>query len=1045
MNIRNSSLLSILLLSGTLHAANVNVTTYYGKTGGIIGALNQTSDKINGRDICPADPTVGCDFDDDPKFNNNGTVDNTKDDTYSGDLLVRTNDAFQSVAGWNWNGTSGGDEEVVTITGILPTNGYYEWTQLPGSCNPTNSSISDDKQIIVCERKDFDKNDAGTFAEDLIFNVRVRGGTPSGSEPGDITFKVEAPDAESKTDNTDGYSLTVTAAPRWNLQKSIYTAFAGKIDPDDNTTKGWILDYKFYIESDEVANETDNVNPIVGNESMGEDATFTFTDDLSGLPVHAKVVGCGFTGAYNRPNQTNDGDGGDGYDGSADPISFNGAGSIYGDNYPERHIPQPKNEQKITCTQDGDSVAIKVEHIDATLNHYPTKDYYGRDLPVNRAIAAMGNIYVFVPLDDVKNGENGIWDDCDQENNDTCDDGEYLTKNFLTNFDPTTPTNNSNFGDDTESEKDNYYNLTLYYSAGSWDKYYRGTQNPTVGSASIASYIGTTYRSGDGMVNANTEFSTWMVSSNKGGTSKTEDVHCDVFDGYRLEVQPVEENTNYTVIKSQYKGKAEWPYRFYIYNNGDSSTGYLYDADNFPYTVEYANTYVDDSFLPSRGGDTTLNVSSNIITECTDSSVKWYTTLADARTGKDGGLKTVTKIRYTLKDGIEMPSGAYVYLVTNHKVRKTDLDTGENLKNGDLIVDYATHHFNDQDWYKTDYKPGIYPGNHSGKAGDRVIFTGPKVRIKKYGSRTAAAPGDEVTYTLEMSYTNDTGIYEKGHVNVADVLPKDFQYQKGSVTPLDIFGEPVIGTCDDVLDINVTPCIDGENQVLTWDLGEREVNAPQIEDLNYTVLIGAAAKVGVNTNVVKMESPTDASLISQRKAEIGLTIDVPSSINIVKSTEENPAYPSKRERVTSAQDILFLMDMRNGKDGEITNLDVIDILPFTGDADDEAILFNDLKLKRKVATSYHGSMAFHEASFAQHPGSETACDFDGKLDYYYTNADPKTINIAPTVGDANNVESDASVWCKAMLLDQMVVQFLLAVLLLLVTLRLQQFVLKEHD
>ncbi len=988
MNLRISSVLSVLLLGTVAQAANINVTTKYGNTGGIVGSLNKTTDKINGREICPSDPTAGCDFKQDPGFDNNNTVDDSSDDSYSGDLLVRTNDAFQAVAAWNWNG---GTDDVVTITGTLPKkdgNSYYEWTQLPGSCNPANSSISSDKQTIVCERKDFDKAETGTKAEDLIFNVRVLGGTPSGTQPGDITFKVEAPDADTKTDTTDGNSLTVTAAPRWNLQKSMYTTFAGKeydIDGDGVKEKGWILDYKFYIESDEVSGEIDNANPIVGNESMGKDATFEFTDDMSGLPPHAKVVGCGFTGAYNRPNQTNDGDGGDGYDGSADPISFNGAGSVHGDNYPERHIPQPKNEQTVTCTQTGDSVAIKVEHIDATLNHYPTKDYYGNDLPVNRAIAAMGNIYVFIPLDDVKNGENGVFDDCDQED-DSCDDGEYRTHNVLTGFDPTTPTGNSNFGDNTESEKDNYYNRTLYYSSGSWNKYYRGTQNPTVGGASIAAYIGTGYRSGDGMVNANTEFSTWMVSSNTGGMSKTEDVHCDVFDGYRLEVQPIKDNTNYKRIGEQYYGNTDWPYRFYI---GGGAGEYVSSHTKIPYTVEYANTYVDDTFLPSRGGDTSINVSDKVINECTDANVKWYSSLADARSGADGGLETVTKIRYTLKDGIEMPSGAYVYLVTNHKIRKTDLKTGEPLVNGDLIVDYATHHFNDQDWHRTDYKPGTYPGNHSGSAGDRVIFTGPKVRIKKYESRTAAAPGDEVSYKLEMSYTNDTGIYETGHVNVADVLPKDFKYQKGSVIPMDIFGEPTIGTCNDVLDITST-CVDGENQVLLWDLGEREVNAPQIEDLNYTALIGAAANVGVNTNVVKMESPTDASPISQRKADIGLTVNVPASINIVKSTEENPDYPSKRERTTEEKDILFLMDMRNGKNGDITDLDVIDILPFDGDGE-KVIPFNNILVKRKVPTSYHGSAIFHEVDFGQHPGSSSVCDFDGEIKYYIIPQENPTI------------------------------------------------------
>lgn len=515
-----SGILCGLILSGSMAvAANINVTTKYGKTGGIVGPLNTTNDRINGRQICPADPTPGCDFSDDPGYNDNGTVDDPTDDYYTGDLLVRTNDNFQAIAAWNWHGTPGGAEETVTITGTLPeTNGkhYYEWAGLPGVCDPAQSSLSDDQQTIVCVRKDFDKNDVGTYAEDLIFNVRVLGGTPSGTQPGDITFKVEALNADAKEDTTDGNSLTVTAAPHWNLQKSMYTTYAGKTDPDDPNVKGWILDYKFYLETDEVTGEVDNVNPVVGNESMGEDATFEFTDDMSHLPPNAKVIGCSMNGRYGIE---------DGYDGGSDPITCFGDGCIRGSDYPERHILAPKGRQQITCTQSGNQIHVKVEHVDATLDHYPTKDYNGRDLPVNRAIAAIGNIYIFIPLDDVKKGQDA------QEGTD--DDGYYPTKNCLTDFDPTTPTGNSNFGNETESEKDNCYSRTLYYAAGGWNKYYRGTHNGMNGDHGVWAYQGSGYHSGDGMITAKGEFSSALETNNFGGVSFTEDTICDVFDANR--------------------------------------------------------------------------------------------------------------------------------------------------------------------------------------------------------------------------------------------------------------------------------------------------------------------------------------------------------------------------------------------------------------------------------------------------------------------------------------------------------------------------------
>jgi len=548
-------LLGIVVLSTLTFAGDVYIVTKYGKTGGIVGKINKVDpvnpDLVNGRQICSADPTPGCDFDEDPGYDG-GVLEDQTDDTYNGDLLVRTNDVFEAVAGWRWNGQpndtdpadpTGGDEKV-TITGTLPANGWYEYTDIPGDCDPTESSISADKHTIICVRKNFDKNDAGTYAEDLKFPVRVLGGTPSGTQPGDINFKLEdATGANVSEDNTDGNSLTVTAAPRWNLEKSAYTYRAGgeyDYDGDGTLDKGWFIDYKFYIESDEVTRgggEVDNVNPIVGNESMGDDATFEFKDVMAQMPANSTVMSCTMNG-----RSTNE----DGYEGGRDPLTCIGAGCIYGDQYPDRHILAAKDEQVIACTQaaPGNDISIKVEHVDATLDHYPTKDYYGRDLPVNRAIAAIGNVYIFVPLESVKKGVDGI--------EGTADDGEYPTVNKMEDFDPTTPTGHSNFAGETESEKDNHYDMTLYYSAGNWSKYLRGSQHPSVGGPSIAGYIGTGYRSGDGIVNKGTEFSTWMVTSNTGGTPFTEDTHCDVFDAYRYKLQAVQDNTNYEIIKTQY-------------------------------------------------------------------------------------------------------------------------------------------------------------------------------------------------------------------------------------------------------------------------------------------------------------------------------------------------------------------------------------------------------------------------------------------------------------------------------------------------------------
>jgi uncharacterized repeat protein (TIGR01451 family) len=991
----------ILCYSATLFGANVEVTTFYGKTGGIVGVLNTTEQVVNGRTICSENPTIGCDFGDDPGFSNNGTVDDPSDDSYSGDLVVRTNDSFQVVAGWTWNGEAGGSKERVVIKGTLPSTGTlpdgstgttksYTWDRLPSSCLADESSISADKQTMTCVRFAFDKNDVGTYSEDLPFNVIVKGETLSKTKPGDITFEISAEDATTKSDDTDGYSLTVTAAPRWNLQKSMYTAITGY---EHNGVKGWLMDYKFYIEVDEVNGEIDNASALVGNESMGRDATFTFKDDMSNLAPNAKLVGCSFKGRFVQQ---------DGYVGSADPLTYSGEGSIWGDSYPERKIAQTADEREIICTQSGSTIDVTAKHIDATLTNYPKLDYRGYKLPVNRGIAVIGSIYVFVPLDDVKPKDQGG----DNPNS----EGWLKTKNTLTNFDPVTPTGNENFGGERESEKDNSYSYTLYYSRGSFSKYYRGE------SSSVWTYPGgaATYRSGDGMATQGYEFSTVLVSNNTGGTNFTQEKMCDVVDAYRLDIQDIGNNQYYNIIKSYYGDAYHFdnqPVMYRIWNGSGLYDNNKVEAEE-PYVFEYASTYEDDSWLPSRGGDQSVAHTAEVIAECSADDTKWFATSKEARDDANG-IGTVTKVRVRLRDGVEHIPGSYVYIWLNHKIRSHDLKTGLPLENGDEITNFAANAFNDNAWSGPSYITENFPEPPSGYNGDRIIYTGPKARVIKNVDKVALSAGDSATFNLQISFTNDTGIEEYGYVKVTDLLPKGLKYVAKSVT--EPYSEPVIGSCEDVLDLNSsdTPCNDIENQVLIWDLGTRRAGEV-FPDINYSTVVGVEVNDGTIRNVVKIEADTDASPISQRKSDVGMSVTIPASINIVKSTEENPEYPSLRERTTEAKDINFVMDMRNGKAGDITDLDVIDILPFKGDGNDGAIKFNTLELKRKVDTSFHGSSIFNKAELVEHPLSSTRCDLDanGGVKYYYTKADPTTINIAPTVGDANIIGGESTIWCE---------------------------------
>ena len=938
-------LVILILFAGALSAANIKVITKYGKTGGIAGKLNTTADKVNGRLICQNNPTPGCDFANNPQWSDNGTPNDGSDDTYSGDLLVRTNDSFELIAAWSWNGAVDAGEDTITLKSTLPQG--YVIDDLPGACDSSLSSISNNGRDIVCVRKDVDKNKVGTVAEDLTFSIRVLGSNQNGAKPGDISFEISAPNATTQSDNA-GVSLTVTAAPRWNLQKSYYWSKTGYTDTQTNK-KGYLIYYKYYIEVDEVDGEDDTAPGFLGTESMGGDATFTFTDDLSKVSPNAKLVECKA----------------DTWSSSNDPIPY------YYSSDPDRSVATPKGRQVINCSQSRDKISVNLQHVDATLNHIPHKDRNNRALPVNRAIAAIGVIEVFVPIDDVKAGKDG--------NLGTSDDGSLPTVNKLTDFDPTAPSGNSNFGTNTESEKDNSYAFTLYASRGSFNKGYTTKHGLHVYHPGGATY----WRTGDGLLTANAEFASRLSFSNNGGTDLTGVQMCDVIDANRMEIIDV---TN--PVREFHSG----PFDYY-------GTG-GFDASNLEF--EYASTYENDSWLPSKGGNLDVSHGADVAKECAAPASKWYSTPDEARSH---GLHTITKVRIKVKDGVAVKPGEYMYVWLNHRVRAKDL-SGNPLQNGDEIVNYGSvkdneyYHYNNayDGWYTPTYIPHSYPNPPEKWTGDRVTFTGGKVRIKKSVDKNSVEPGNKVHFTLDASYTNDTGTSEKTDITIKDLLPKGLRYVSGSTINAP---EPTIGTCSDVSDLGES-CTN-DNQILIWHLGQKTANV-DIPDINYTAQVKITAPQGTMTNYAYIEAPSDASAISQRRSDVNLNVTIPATINLSKEVlNTTPQEPN-------GAPIEYAINARNGSSVSVSDLDIIDILPFNGDGDAGAIKFRDLNLKRRPGSNYHGNTSISSVELIAHPDSPSLCDVSGGVTYYYTNEPPKNINMSPK--DTSNALGGNSIWCE---------------------------------
>ena len=1007
-------MLIVMIISVPVYSATLNLTTKYGKTGGLRGNLNNIGDQVNGRVICTQNNTnanieAGCDMFDNPGYV--AGMNTPVDDSYNGDLVVRTNDNFELIAAWSWLGNAGGAEEQVTISSTLPAGTNFIFDGIPGSCDQVLSMLSADGKTISCVRKDFDTNNVGSYAEDLAFAVRVEGDATNGDTPGALSMSINDPTISGPiTDGTEGTSLVITAAPRWNIDKNNYTIQAGRVD--DMGNPGWWMWYNFIIEVDEVSGETDSpINPALGNEALagGTNATVTFTDDLSMISPNAKLVTWDTNGAFTPTSNACDAD--SNYTNSDEPYNVINATN------PERSIQVAPGVMNVTCTQTGSSVAVTVTGIDSTLTKAPIRNRIGSLLPVNRNIAAVGVIRIFVPLQDAIDAG-----------------GTLATTNCVTAFDPNGISGGSNFGTNTESEADNCQDNTLNVSAGSWDKNYRKGWSDRAGEIpkwggggwSLPPTDAAIVEGGDGTVTPGGVWGTYTVHTNSGGSPFTNVTLCDVIDTETFEMTIIDPANAYgtagTGVFDQTINAVDL-----LYSNTETNTGL---------TIEYATGYVgswppDPTVAPSSGP------TDEVVDECSDPTITWYPDLVTAET-TDGA--PVSKVR------ISVPSlnpGILMAMRIKHTARANFLTSGLPIPGDTVLINHATYSRDGlvgtvggdgRNWRAGDYIPldATQPPPNGG-GGDRLILVRAKARILKSMGPGAVSPGSETTVTLTPSFTTDGSGSEMGTVVIADLLPNGMDYKFGSTTGTygsgpTPYGEPLIihPTTDADCNLHVPdvvaegfPCGDTLNggapgtTILVWDLGVQSTGLT-MDDLvfNGTVTIDAPAPVTLQ-NYVQISSTADTSPSSQRIANANVSNTVPSSLLIVKSV----LTPLNEINSTIAPNnwMDFQIGLRNGSSAiTATGLDFIDILPFNGDGVLGSFTFTPdpggtttVPRNRDPASNFSGTLEFDNVSFDDNGGT---CDTT-TLEYWYTrHAGP--LDISPNNATLNDTATGTSNWCQ---------------------------------
>ena len=818
MNLRLSSVLATLLLGTALHAGNIEIVTKFSKTGGIYGDLNTIGDMVNGRQICEKEndnnnSVPGCDMSQDPEYNNNGTDDNVADDYYTGDLIVRTNDIFEIKVGWNATEVN----NPITLTSTLPSfdgKNYLKWESLPASCKE-GSSISEDGLTITCVRTE----DASiSYSEDSPFYVKVRAKTPNDIKTGEISFSISSDGLETKTDSTDGYGLTITAKPMWNIQNKHVETFSGQTY---NGQEGYIIKYAYLLEADEVIGEKETSSAVLGNEALGNDFSLHFTDDVSEISPNAELVGCSVLGA----------------EGAYEPYPW------YHSDAPDKSVGSIKLSLNVNCSQSakGGDISIDYTGIDASLRHVPTLYANGGIIPKTRMPVASGVIDIFVPLDDIKNATD-IGNDSTQLD----------TNNTITSFDPDSISGQSNFNSLAESTNDNSIPVPLIYhgpgyTSGSYHKYFSNS----VDSLTPLPDTTNSFYSADGVLTPDKPFASWVYISNDGNRDFNNTILCDVVDANLYDVVDIDTDTNVSAVK--------------LYG----------DTEELTYTLEYATGYVSDSWPPALDQDN----SSSVINECKDSTIQWYGTTKEAR-GTDNN--PITKVRLKLADGLPAGNRAGFIInlkARSEELSGATIESGTDFVNYSALYDTVLVD-SDDNWVGSTRILNHYPTPASGGdyRADRAVLVRAKVRTTKELSTTIVEPSDEVTVHIESTFTTESQSPESSDVKITEMLAPGLNYVVGSGS----IGDPTIGSCKDIEDIDpLKDVCTEEHQVLVWDLGERKAN-DAIEDIEYNFVVSAFASSGENSTYTVISSPTDTSHPNVRKANRNISINIPTSLFISK-------------------------------------------------------------------------------------------------------------------------------------------------------------------
>jgi SdrD B-like domain len=775
----------------------------------------------------------------------------------------------------------------------------FRWQSLPLLCAGAGSAITGDgittQSILTCN--------TGTKNTGDVFSVQAAVFTlPTVVNNTVLSFDATA--SVSGTANTvtsPAPEVVATVLPKIDVQKSGAQFFGSK---NVGGVDGFVYAHGLGIK----------LKP--GSEIPT--LPLTFTDDVSAINPNAKFIGCGVSGTQSSVI------GGAWVYSLNMPLGKTGQFSAW-DNNVNNSV---KDSGAITCpTQSGnDQLAnISISGVDTMTSTFPSQ-LFPYNSPVSPGDNWVGSYYTLVwfPATEFNSGNNY----------------NFVGTNKYNDFNPTGAISGAqNFNDftlepgrgltneDTASQtaltntEDWYKQIYYRPGPGSFDKAdYRfsdGISNATffgdtTSGSTWGAYVGSSYRSGDGVMGTNGSYTSILLNYYNGVIDIPAGfISCSTIDTSHVSIAPLP---------------------------GHPTRG----AFNFSYGAEEANNGAKIAVeygIGGAGGAGSAWASTNDMktSTCDDNDSTggvWYNDL----TTVPGGIDKITKVRFRVTDTWTVAeqlalmsstgiANVYSYGAVHLKVKPT-------ANAGDVAPNYGKWKDPSGNWFANWINSSYDSTTGLGSYGDRVTIVGTRVRVAKTindpitESQTGLA-GSAKTFYL-TSTSDAMGITPAGdsaNVKIVDTVPAGLSYTIGTTVCIDALPAIQPTSCQPNVVVN-----SNGTTTLTWNFGTFTAGSA-ITKLKYDVTVDTTVADGtplVNTAVISADN--DNSIEAWRTDTATAVVLNPSAFAVQKKIL-TPLVPI-------GDQIVYRLIAKNTGATSVNSTDFIDWIPWNGDSRTPASTFD---------------------------------------------------------------------------------------------------------